>query len=122
MIELEHIPADEATNIAKIAELTIQQLERRYPGGCPVLRGVHAKDHGCVKARFKVDDNLPNDLRVGVFASPGREYDALIRFSNASVSMDPDSGPDKKGVLKHGSRGMAVKLMGVPASCPPMGY
>lgn len=111
MIELEHIPADEAANIAKIAELTIKQLERRYSNKPPVLRGVHAKGHGCVKARFKVDDNLPEDLRVGVLASPGREYEAVIRFSNASVSgTDPDSKLENP---MHGSRGMAVKLLGV---------
>lgn len=113
MIELEHIPADEAANIAKIAELTIKQLERRYSNKPPVLRGVHAKGHGCVKAKFKVDDSLPEDLRVGVLASPGREYEAVIRFSNASVSgTDPDSKLDKK-LPMHGSRGMAVKLLGV---------
>jgi hypothetical protein len=121
MIELEHIPADEAANIAKIAQLTIKQLERRYSDKPPVLRGVHAKGHGCVKAKFKVDDNLPEDLRVGVLASPGREYEAVIRFSNASVSgTDPDSKLDKK-LPMHGSRGMAVKLLGVAGTPPTEG-
>ena len=113
MTELENIPANEADNIQEIAALTIRQLERRYPSPQPILRGVHAKDHGCVKATFKVHENLPEYLRVGVLACAGHEYEALIRFSNASVSVDPDSTPGPGGVAMHGSRGMAVKLLGV---------
>ena len=113
MPELEHPPADEADNIAKIAALTIQQLERRYPTPPPILRGVHAKDHGCVTATFKVNANLPDELRTGAFACAAHEYEALIRFSNASVSVDPDSVPGPAGLPMHGSRGMAVKVLGV---------
>ena len=79
MTQLENIPNGEQANIDEIAELTIKQLEKRYAGKPPVLRGVHAKDHGCVTATFQVDANLPDALRVGVFASPGREYEALAR-------------------------------------------
>jgi hypothetical protein len=53
MIELEHIPADEAANIAKIAELIIKQLERRYSDKPPFLHSVHTKGHGCVRVRFR---------------------------------------------------------------------
>lgn len=113
MAKLENIPANEAADIAKIAELTIQQLERRYAAKPPVLRGVHAKDHGCVHASFKVNEDLADNFRVGVFASPGREYEAFIRFSNASVSEDADSPFGPTGLRVHGSRGMAIKLLGV---------
>ena len=91
MTELEHVPADEAGNIAKIAALTVQQLDRCYPAPEVIRRGVHAKDHGCVTAIFKINANLPDELRVGAFACAGHEYEALIRFSNASMSLDPDS-------------------------------
>ena len=113
MTELEHIPEDEAGNIAKIAALTVQQLDRRYPAPQAILRGVHAKDHGCVTAIFQVNANLPDELRVGVLACAGHEYEALIRFSNASVSVDPDSAAGPAGLPMHGSRGMAVKVLGV---------
>ena len=76
-------------------------------------RGAHAKDHGCVTARFTVLDGLPEHLRAGIFTQPGRVYDAYIRFSNASVTISPDSQVDERGVPRHGSRGMAVKLLGV---------
>jgi hypothetical protein len=114
MPQLENIPTNEEENIKTIADLTIKQLEKRYAGKPPILRGVHAKDHGCVRAKFKVDENIREDLRVGVFARPGQVYDVLIRFSNASVAEDPDSTLDvKTKALGHGSRGMAIKLLGV---------
>ena len=106
--ELEQIPPEEAAQIENIVRLTVEQMKRRYTGDTPVKRGVHPKDHGCVMATFRVLDNLPNELRVGVFANPGREYQAWIRFSNASVLVGQDSSP-----AGHGSRGMAVKLMKV---------
>jgi hypothetical protein len=117
MKELEQIPADEEANIKEIARLTIAQLERRYGGNSQILRGVHAKGHGCVRAVFKVNDNLPERLRYGVFADPGRSYDAVIRFSNAAVAVTDDTPLDPHDPTKklrvHGSRGMAVKLMNV---------
>lgn len=113
MAELERVPPGEPEQIDAIVRLTIEQLKRRYPAGDVVRRGVHVKDHGCVTARFTVLDALPDDLRVGVFAQPGRTYDAYVRFSNAAVAATPDSQVDKDGTTKHGSRGMAVKLLGV---------
>jgi hypothetical protein len=115
MERLEHIPSEEAKQIENIAKLTIEQLKKRYPGEDAVRRGVHSKDHGCVMAKFKVSDSLLEHLRVGVFAEPGHEYDAWIRFSNAAVTVTADSST-RNGVTSHGSRGMAVKLLGVIGS------
>ena len=114
MPELEMIPANEAAHIADIAKLTIKQLERRYGGSPakPILRGVHAKGHGCVRASFKVNDDLPANLCAGIFATPGRTFDAVVRFSNAAVAVTDDS-PLKQMARSHGSRGMAVKLLDV---------
>jgi hypothetical protein len=111
--EIERVPAEEAKQIENIIRLTVEQVRKRCPGEKPNFRGVHVKDHGCVRAHFKVLENLPEDLRIGVFANPGQEYQAWIRYSNASVSLAPDSPPSAAGGLTHGSRGMAVKLMGV---------
>ncbi len=123
MAELERIPAEEALQIENIVRLTIEQLKRRYPGEAAVRRGVHPKDHGCVTAKFKVHDSLAADLRVGVFAVPCHEYDALIRFSNADTLVRDDSTNAPSGAVSHGSRGMAVKLMGVSGTplVPPDG-
>lgn len=71
----------------------------------PVRRGQHAKHHGCVKAEFIVEANLPENLRVGVFKEPAT-FPAWIRFSNGSGNAQQ---PDTKG----DGRGMTIKLMGV---------
>jgi hypothetical protein len=106
--QLEVIPPTETGQIENIVRSTIEQLTKRYPGEDVTRRNVHPKDHGCVTAKFRVSDTLPEELRVGVFAKPGREYQAWIRFSNADPIIQADS---PKGV--HGSRGMAIKLLGV---------
>lgn len=108
-LPLEEIPPQEAEMIEQVKAHTLKQMMRRYEVAGPVLRGVHPKDHGCVRARFTVNADLPAGLRVGVFAEPGRTYAAWIRFSNAALRAGADSA--SKG--EHGSRGMAVKLMNV---------
>lgn len=104
MAELERVPPGEAQRIENVINLTLAQMKRRYADKT-MLRGVHPKDHGCVTATFRVNDKLPPELQVGVFAKPGKQYDAVVRYSNASVLVAPDA---------IGSRGMAVKLRGVP--------
>lgn len=114
MAEFEKIPNEEGSQIASTVKLTLAQLEARYSdkNKKPVRRGVHPKDHGCVTATFKVEDKLEEEFRVGVFAKPGQQFDALIRFSNADVNPEkPDS--DVNPAAGHGSRGMAVKILGV---------
>ena len=117
MTTLEQVPPGEDGDIKRIVELTNAQLKRRYTDkGTDVLRGVHTKGHGCVAATFTVEESLEDKYRVGVFAQPGRAYEAVIRFSNASVDLSPDSELEHTKAIKHGSRGMAVKLMGVAGS------
>lgn len=70
-----------------------------------MLRQVHTKMHGCVKAAFEIEPNLSEDLQVGVF-QPGKTYHSWVRFSNASTIPKPDGHKD--------IRGLAIKLMGVP--------
>jgi hypothetical protein len=69
-----------------------------------VKRQAHPKMHGCVQAVFRVDAQVPGELRHGVFAEPGREYRAWVRFSNA-LGFEHD--------LKFINRGMAIKLLDV---------
>ncbi len=71
----------------------------------PYRRDVHAKTYGCVKATFRVLDNLDPKYRQGIFANAG-EYPAWIRYSSGSTLVQKDDVRD--------ARGMAIKLMGVP--------
>ncbi len=112
VVGFEKVPDDEATRIAKIVELTIKQMQNRYPAGNRTLRGVHPKDHGCVTAKFEVLSSLKDKYKVGVF-QPGTTYEAFIRFSNAAGVVGADSNVVGQNPPTHGSRGMAVKLTGV---------
>lgn len=73
----------------------------RRDGSLPRL--LHDKGHACLRGTFTVE--VPSDpaLRQGLFANPG-SYPALVRFSNGFLA--DDRHPD--------SRGMAIKLTGVP--------
>jgi hypothetical protein len=104
----EIVPPEEAVQIAEVIRLTRQLLEQRYPNGME-RRAVHPKDHGCVKASFTINADIPESYRVGLFAKPGQTYDAWVRFSNATPLLAPDV--DQNG--KPDSRGMAIKVMGV---------
>jgi hypothetical protein len=76
----------------------------RAEHGPPYRRDAHAKAHGCLTATFTVREDLPDELRSGVFI-PGHEYKAWIRFSNGNAEPQADGIKD--------ARGMAIKLMGV---------
>ena len=104
--DLEVVPPEEAARIERVVQSTLARMKQRDSGDRPVLRGVHPKDHGCVQSTFRIADDLPEELRVGVFAKPGTEYPAWIRFSNAAVLVGADSTP-----TSHGSRGMAIKVL-----------
>lgn len=71
------------------------------------LRDAHPKCLGLLKAEFVVDDVASDATSVGVFAQP-RRYPALVRFSNASGSVQSDQEKDFRGV--------AIKLLGVKGS------
>ncbi len=66
-------------------------------------RILHDKAHACLTGTFTVVPPADPALRHGLFAQPGR-YDALVRFSSGLLA--EDRHPD--------SRGMAIKLRGVP--------
>jgi hypothetical protein len=103
----EVIPTGEAEAIQRIVAAIENRVRDAAAKTGHALRDAHPKAHGCVRAEFRVLDDLPADLRVGIFATP-RTYDAWIRFSNGSGTAQKDSIGD--------GRGMAIKLMGVDAS------
>jgi hypothetical protein len=103
----ESVPPGEADEITEVISLIRQLLAQRYPEGM-ARRAVHPKDHGCVKASFAINPDIPPAYQVGLFATPGRTYEAWIRFSNATPVLGPDIGPRGPD-----SRGMAIKVMGV---------
>lgn len=100
----EYPSADEDAIAARMVGEFEAQVTRLYKDK-KMLRQVHTKMHGCVKATFSVEKNLPGDLKVGVFAEE-KDYHAWVRFSNGNTI------PQKDG--KKDIRGVAIKLLGVP--------
>jgi Catalase len=89
---------------------TILEIDRNVQAEKgPDLRKDHAKSHGLVRGEFIVADDIPEALRVGIFARP-KTYPLWARFSNASEAQ-------KRGQLKSDSdpdiRAMAIKLLDV---------
>jgi hypothetical protein len=74
------------------------------------VRGVHAKGHGLVRGVLTVVDGLPPELAQGLFAQPGG-YEAVMRFSTAPGDILDDA--------VSASRGVALKLFGVPGERLP---
>ncbi|WP_435608090.1 catalase family protein [Pseudomonas knackmussii] len=103
----EEIPPGEAEQTQAIIEDAIRVVEQ-HRENTRVLRDAHAKAHGCVKAEVTVDPHIPADLQKGVFAQPGKEWNAWVRFSNGNAYPQQDSEKD--------ARGMAIKLYNVPGT------
>ena len=68
------------------------------------VRDAHAKSHGILKGELQIYDNLPEELRQGLFAS-AKSYPVIIRYSTSPGDILPD------GVAA--LRGMAIKVVGV---------
>ncbi|WP_248806860.1 catalase family protein [Pseudomonas sp. MWU13-2100] len=101
----EQIPPGESAMTQDIIQTAVRIVDQ-HREGTRYLRDAHAKAHGCVKAEVQVPTDLSNDLRQGVFAEPGKTWQALIRLSNGNAYPQFDSIRD--------ARGMALKLLDVP--------
>ena len=69
-------------------------------------RGGNTKTHGIVRGEFIVHDDLPTELRHGIYSQP-RTYRAWVRFSGPGPYITPDI--DDVGFMS-----ISIKLMGVP--------
>lgn len=104
-VNQEVVPATESADIPAVVQTIEGAIKGAYAlGGRPAMRDAHAKGHGCVRAEFRVEPDVPARLKAGVFAEP-RAYKAWIRFSNGSGAPHDDHAGD--------GRGMAIKLTGV---------
>ena len=91
----ESLHPSEEKAIAKVAEISAKAMQ-------PGLWGQQPKQPGCVWAEFIVEDDLPSNLKVGVFQEP-KTFSAWIRFSNSRQQDD----------LKETLYEIAIKLMEV---------
>jgi hypothetical protein len=97
-------PGEEEHLQTIIDEFTAQLRALWKPGWFE--RGGNTKTHGIVRGEFTVRDDLPEQLRHGIFAEP-KTYRAWVRFSGPGPYITPDI--DDVGFMS-----MSIKLMGVP--------
>jgi hypothetical protein len=97
----ETIAPDEDERFERLGE-RLAAMQKARSG--PRTRALHAKSHAGLRARVRVLPDLPEHARQGFFAEPV-ERRAYVRFSNGAGSLQPDRGPDL--------RGLAVKVLDV---------
>ncbi len=100
----ERLLPDEEELTRGITDTMAEFLRRTYPHGGAERAG-NTKTYGVVRAEFAVRADLPEAMRVGVFAEP-RTYRAWVRFGGPGPRTPPDI--KDKGILSIG-----IKVMGV---------
>lgn len=103
-----------ADPVGSLVQMFVQmvQVGRIKKGQCPVLRPVFLKPHGIARGVFRVRPDLPNDLKVGIFA--GTEFPAWVRFSSDTLP----TNSDYKTTLGIGIKLFCTpgtKILGMPA-------
>jgi hypothetical protein len=101
LTSFETLEPNEADNIAEMTDILRRKMERDYAKG-NTRRDAHPKTVALLKANFQIEHDLPNELKVGIFAKPV-SYDCWVRFSNSSGKIQSDAVKD--------ARGVAIKLM-----------
>lgn len=105
--KLESPKPDEQQQIDKITAALRKnnELQLKKNDG-HAIRDAHAKSHGILRGELRVDSNLPEHLRQGMFAEPGKTYPVIARLSTTAGAIRSDQ--------VRGVRGLAIKVLGVP--------
>jgi hypothetical protein len=76
--------------IGKLEQMFVQLVQRRRIalGQNPARRTVFLKPHGVAHGWLEMRSDLPDSLKVGVFA--GNRLDAWVRFSSDTQPTNPD--------------------------------
>jgi catalase len=83
-------------------------MRRDAPGHA--FRAFHPKTHGCLHGEFKVNKNLPADLRMGLF-QPGATFKTIAHFATSTPIHPPVDGiPMGKsvGIKMYGVKGKKI--------------
>ena len=76
----------------------VQNDLRERSAAARFRRAFHAKMHaGITNAEFRIAEDLPEDLHVGLFR-PGAVYGAIVRLSNAAGVVQADGERDMRGL------------------------
>lgn len=108
----ECIPAGEAALFDEVTRVSFQFQTAQNPSSVKTSqRDFHARHHACMAGVWTPLDNIPTQLKRGIFGQT-KPLRAVIRYSNGSPKSPagndmapPDAKPD--------ARGLAIKLVGV---------
>jgi len=98
--EYEGDPETERLLFERLAQdmMHVQLKVKRKSKAASIQRSFHSKAvFAAVDGKLRFADDLPEDLRFG-FAAPGKSYQTIVRFSNASSAGQPDHRADMRGV------------------------
>lgn len=102
---VEKPPPGEEEAIRKIIDDLRQNNVRAFHKYRHAVRDAHAKSHGILYGELTVLPDLPEHLRQGIFAEPGRKYPVVARLSTTSGMIRSDQ--------VRGVRGLGLKVIGV---------
>ncbi len=102
----ERAQPDEEAHLDDIIASFDAQIHRLWNPG-HAERGGNTKTHGIVRSEVTIRDDLPETMRHGIFAEPGRTYAAWVRYAGPGPYVPADI--DDVGFMS-----MSIKLMGVP--------
>lgn len=102
---VETIQPDEQEKIERIKEVMERMQKRNFDLHRRAFTATHVKTQGIVKGKLQVRPDLPEHLRQGIFAEPGKTYDVAARYANEPylLQRDQETGP----------RGLGLKVFGV---------
>ena len=101
----EKLLPDEEQFVDSIVRSFTQQMRDLWkPGGFE--RGGNTKTQGIVRGEFIVHDDIPAQMKRGIYAKPQR-FRAWVRFSGPGPYITPD-------IEDVGFMSISIKLMGVP--------
>jgi hypothetical protein len=102
--DIEVIDAEESALITEIVDQMAASSRCAFERHRHAIRDAHAKSNGLLKGELTIHDDLPTELRQGVFARPGT-YQVVARLSSAPSDIHSDKIP--------AARGFALKIIGV---------
>jgi hypothetical protein len=103
----ERVQPNEEQRVQEIIDTFTAQMRGLWKPGY-FERGGNTKTHGIVRAEVSVRDDLPENMRHGIFAEPST-YRAWVRFAGPGPYVTTDI--DDVGFMS-----MSIKIMGVPGS------
>lgn len=103
--DLEAELPDEAEVIEETIATMRHTMEQTFEVTRHATAGTHAKSHGIVTGTLTVHEDLPPELRQGLFAEPAA-YEVVIRYASEPGQVDPDTAQR--------ARGLALKVLDVP--------